>query len=193
MPKPRFLSRSRHLVKYTFPVIRSVINRMGAPREIGKVAPQQRGPLLVTLAMDISADCIREIGSSLEASAGGAYLPAKSLIPDLFEGFPVQEGSGGYLLLMKNARWWTEFSRRAEAKFRALAASLGPLRILLRSAVANAAANKLDGKKKRRSPTMQLGLESQKIPISFLILVNGLNTRASAHLVKPIFANGALY
>jgi hypothetical protein len=166
MPKPRNVSRSIHLTKYAFPVIRSVIDRVGAPREIEKVALQQRGPLLVTLAMDISSDCINDIYSNLAVSTEGEHLPAQSLIPDLFAGLPVQGGSG-FILLRKNARWWTEFAKKAEAKFGTLANSTGPLRLILRSAVANAVANDPDRKKKNGITHDAAWLEIAKKPQTF--------------------------
>jgi|GEM_PF-3018759 len=166
MPKPRILSRSIHLTKYAFPVIRSLIDRVGAPREIEKVAPQQRGPLLVTLAMDISSDCAREICSHLEVTSEKDTLPLESLVPDMLEGLPVKPGSAGHILLMKNARWWAEFAQKAEGRFRTLASSTGPIRILLRSAVANAAATDLDLQKKTGSYDA-VWLEIVKSPANF--------------------------
>jgi len=158
-----------HLTKYAFPVIRSVIDRVGAPREIEKVAPSQRGPLLVTLAMDISSDCTRAICSHLEASTKGENLPAQILIPDMFEGLPVKGAGAGYILLMKNARWWTNFAQKAEDKFRTLADSTGPLRILLRNAVAHAAANDpaWDKKKQDKITYDAIWLKIAKSPQTF--------------------------
>lgn len=135
MPKPRTKIRSSHLVKYAFPVVRDAIDKVGPPREIAKVAPPQRGPLLVTLAMDLSADCERELAAYLEAG-GEKPLPPEGLVPDLFEGLTVKSGGAGQILLATNARWWASFAGRAEAKFGALARETGPIRIRLRSAIA---------------------------------------------------------
>lgn len=130
-------------MKYTFPVVRAVIDRIGPPREIGKVDPNQHGPLLVTLTVDLASDCVRDILSHLETSSAKKCPPKESLIPDLFEGLPVRSDGAGQILLRNNARWWTEFAKRSEAKFRGLAEGTGPLRFLLRSAGAGAAANKV--------------------------------------------------
>jgi hypothetical protein len=140
MPKPRIKIRSNHLVKYTFPVVRAALEKVGPPREIGKVPPPQAGPLLVTLAMDIASDCWRDICLHLEANSGGGPASAGCPVPDLLEGAPVHSDGAGQLLLRTNARWWIQFSMIAEMKFHNLAQSTGPLRLILRSAMARTAA-----------------------------------------------------
>ena len=139
MPKPLIKIRSKHFVKYTFPVVRAAIDVVGPPREIGKVAAHLRGALLVTLAMDVSSDCARDICSNLQSQ--NEHLPATSLTPDLFEGLPVRSEGAGQLLLLNNARWWAEFAKRCEIKFNNLAKGSGPLRAFLRNAMASAAAD----------------------------------------------------
>jgi len=133
------------MMKYTFPVVRAAIEKLGPPREVEKVPARQIGPLLVTLALDISSDCWRDICLRLETMAGGESPPAESLIPDLFEGPPVRSDGAGQILLRTNARWWARFATTAEARFRCLARSTGPLRMLLRSAMVKLAAEATAG------------------------------------------------
>lgn len=97
--------------------------------------------MLVTLAMDVSSDCARAIISQLEKSFPGDP-PKDSLIPDLFEGLAVRSAGAGEILLKTDIRWWMNFANRAESKFRNLARSTGPLRLLLRNAPARDAADR---------------------------------------------------
>ena len=164
-------------MKYTFPVVRAALDKVGLPREIGKVPSPQAGPLLVTLAMDVSNDCCRDICLSLEATAAGGPASEKCLIPDLYEGATVRSEGAGQILLKTNARWWTQFATVAEARFRNLAQSTGPLRLLLRSAIARAAAEGVEnGKITYDSAWLELAKNPQDHFSLRLPAITGLNS-----------------